>query len=202
MEYPKEPKAPCWYKHVWVTEDNFLFSPWFYFYLYLYFFYFYFYFIKTKRSKGLKGPRKLRFLPKFRPITQSTHRTGNGPPKSGFFLDFLGHLKAKWAEIWSENRFLKMIRGDFDFGHFRPFLAELRHFFLKIANSFFWKILIFSKNEFFSKKLVFLIFLFSQPLGLWVSMRSPCQCDRVGTQYGGIQIVFRCLLTHFKKTGI
>merc|ERR1711905_57184 len=45
-------------------------------------------------------------------------------------LDFLGHLKAKCAEIWSENRFLKMIRGDFDFGHFQPFLAELWHFFV------------------------------------------------------------------------
>ena len=55
------------------------------------------------------------------------HKSDRDPQKSVFFY-FLGHLKAKWAEIWSENRFLKMIRGDFDFGHFRPFLAELRHF--------------------------------------------------------------------------
>ena len=41
------------------------------------------------------------------------------------FLDFLGHLKAKWAEIWCEHRFLMDGLGELDFGHFWPFLAEL-----------------------------------------------------------------------------
>ena len=83
----------------------------------------YYLFIKTEQSEGLKGPREHRFLPKFRPITQSTHRTGNDPPKSVFFY-FLSHLKAKWAEIWSEDRFLIGGLGDFYFGHFLPFLAK------------------------------------------------------------------------------
>ena len=51
-------------------------------------------------------------------------------PNNGVYNQFLGASKAKGAEIWSENRFLQMIRGDFDFGHFQPFLAELRHFFV------------------------------------------------------------------------
>jgi len=50
--------------------------------------------------------------------------------KKVMILDFLGHLMAKLAEIWSENRFLKIIRGDFDFEDFWPFLAELWHFFV------------------------------------------------------------------------
>ena len=41
------------------------------------------------------------------------------------FFDFLGHLKAKWAEIWCEHSFLMDGLGDLDFGHFWPFLAEL-----------------------------------------------------------------------------
>ena len=43
-------------------------------------------------------------------------------PKKVFFFS---HLKAKCAEIWCEHRFLIDGLGDFDFGHFRPFLAEL-----------------------------------------------------------------------------
>ena len=81
--------------------------------------------IKTEWSEGPKGPHIARFLHKFRPYTQSTHRTGNDPPQKFVFLDVLGHLKAKWAEIWSEDRFLIDGSGDFDFGHFWPFLAEL-----------------------------------------------------------------------------
>ena len=34
------------------------------------------------------------------------------------FLDFLGHLKAKWAENWCQDRFLKIIMGDFYFKYF------------------------------------------------------------------------------------
>ena len=59
-------------------------------------------FIKTERSKGPKGPCERRFLPKFRLITQSTHRTSNDPPKSGFIyknlfsLQISAHLAFKW----------------------------------------------------------------------------------------------------------
>ena len=49
-----------------------------------------------------------------------------GTPKKVIILNFLRHLKTKWAEIWSENRFLIGGLFDFDFGHIRPFLAELR----------------------------------------------------------------------------
>merc|ERR1712237_93162 len=48
----------------------------------------------------------------------------------------------------------------------------------------------------FFQKNKFLIFLFSQPLGLWVSTRPPCHCGRVSTQHEGIQSGFRCLRTH------
>ena len=35
------------------------------------------------------------------------------------------YLNFKWAEIWSEDKFLIGRLDDFDFGHFSAFLAEL-----------------------------------------------------------------------------
>ena len=52
--------------------------------------------------------------------------------------------------------------------------------------------------SFFFKKISFFIFLFSQPLGVWVPTQPPCHCGLVGTQHGGLQSVFRCLRTHLK----
>ena len=59
--------------------------------------------------------------------------------------------------------------------------------------AFFWK------NEFFSKKSFFFIFLLCQPLGLWVPTRPPRHCGRVGTHHGGVRSNFRCLQSHLKK---
>ena len=48
----------------------------------------------------------------------------------------------------------------------------------------------------------FFIFLFSQPVGLWVPMQPPCHYGHSGTHHGGVQLVFRCLQTHLEiKTG-
>ena len=44
----------------------------------------------------------------------------NGPNKwqKEVLFYFLGYLKAKLAEIWCQDRFLRGGLGDFDFGHF------------------------------------------------------------------------------------
>ena len=48
----------------------------------------------------------------------------------------------------------------------------------------------FKTNEFFLKKNVFFfIFLFCQPLGLWVPMQPPHHCGCMGTHHGGVQLV-------------
>ena len=50
---------------------------------------------------------------------------GRENPKYTLFWGSWSLLKAKWAEIWCEHRFLIGGLGELDFGHFWPFLAEL-----------------------------------------------------------------------------
>ena len=91
---------------------------------------------------------------------------------------------------------LKMIRGDLDFGHFWPFLAELRHFL------FFWK----SQNlpVFFLKCARSHLKTDCTP-PCWVSTRPQWQGDRIDTHKAGVGITkiwekLICLKkTHFFK---